>query len=742
MQKEHQPYNIQPADRLANVSEYYFSRKLKEVAQMNAEGKNVISLGIGSPDMPPSEETVNVLCEQAKRPDAHGYQPTVGIPELRKAMADWYKRWYHVELDPATEIQPLIGSKEGILHVTLALVNPGDQVLVPNPGYPTYTSLNKILGSEIVNYNLREDNHWQPDFDELEKMDLSRVKIMWTNYPNMPTGANATMELYEKLVNFARRHNIVIVNDNPYSFILNKKPLSILNVPGAKECCIEFNSMSKSHNMPGWRVGMLATNAQFIQWILKIKSNIDSGTFRPMQLAAAQAYNNSVEWHEEANVNVYSRRRQLAEEIMKVLGCSFDPNQVGMFLWGRIPDSYNDVEELTEKVLHEARVFITPGFIFGSNGKRYIRISLCAKEDKTKYQIMELDLKPIELPGIEKKRPMIIAGPCSAETEEQVMDTATMLANKGIKIFRAGIWKPRTKPGGFEGIGVDGLAWLKRVKQETGMYVATEVATAKHVYECLKAGIDVLWIGARTTANPFAVQEIADALKGVDIPILIKNPVNPDLELWIGAFERINNAGLKQLGAIHRGFSSYDKKIYRNLPQWYIPIELRRRIPELPIFCDPSHIGGKRELVAPLCQQAMDLGFDGLIVESHCNPDCAWSDAAQQVTPDVLDYILNLLVIRKETQTTENLGELRNQIDDCDNEIIEVLAKRMRVCREIGTFKKEHDMTILQTGRYNEILDKRGAQGSLCGMDSEFIKKVFEAIHEESVRQQMEIINK
>ena len=360
MQKEHQPYNIQPADRLANVSEYYFSRKLKEVAQMNAEGKNVISLGIGSPDMPPSEETVNVLCEQAKRPDAHGYQPTVGIPELRKAMADWYKRWYHVELDPATEIQPLIGSKEGILHVTLALVNPGDQVLVPNPGYPTYTSLNKILGSEIVNYNLREDNHWQPDFDELEKMDLSRVKIMWTNYPNMPTGANATMELYEKLVNFARRHNIVIVNDNPYSFILNKKPLSILNVPGAKECCIEFNSMSKSHNMPGWRVGMLATNAQFVQWILKIKSKIDSGTFRPMQLAAAQAYNNSVEWHEEANVNVYSRRRQLAEEIMKVLGCSFDPNQVGMFLWGRIPESYNDVEELTEKVLHEARVFITP----------------------------------------------------------------------------------------------------------------------------------------------------------------------------------------------------------------------------------------------------------------------------------------------------------------------------------------------------------------------------------------------
>jgi aspartate/methionine/tyrosine aminotransferase len=330
--------NIQPAERLQNVSEYYFSRKLKEVAKMNAEGKDVISLGIGSPDMPPSEETINVLCEQAKRADVHGYQPTVGIPELRKAMADWYKRWYNVELDASTEIQPLIGSKEGILHVTLAFVNPGDQVLVPNPGYPTYTSLNKILGSEIINYNLREDNGWQPDFEELEKMDLSRVKIMWTNYPNMPTGANATMELYEQLVAFARRHNILIVNDNPYSLILNKKPLSILNVPGAKECCIEFNSMSKSHNMPGWRVGMLATNAQFVQWILKIKSNIDSGTFRPMQLAAAQAYNNSTAWHEEANINVYSRRRQLAEEIMHTLGCSFDTNQVGMFLWGRIPD--------------------------------------------------------------------------------------------------------------------------------------------------------------------------------------------------------------------------------------------------------------------------------------------------------------------------------------------------------------------------------------------------------------------
>lgn len=353
-----------------------------------------------------------------------------------------------------------------------------------------------------------------------------------------------------------------------------------------------------------------------------------------------------------------------------------------------------------------------------------------------------MELESILLPGIEPKRPIIIAGPCSAETEEQVMQTATELANRGIRIFRAGIWKPRTKPGGFEGVGEPGLAWLQRVKQETGMYVTTEVATAKHVEAALNADMDMLWIGARTCANPFAMQEIADALAGVDIPVLVKNPVNPDLELWIGALERINQAGLKRLAAIHRGFSSYDKKIYRNLPQWHIPIELRRRIPNLPIICDPSHIGGKRELIAPLCQQAMDLGFDGLIIESHCNPDAAWSDASQQVTPDVLDYILNLLVIRKDTQSTENLNELRKQIDECDNELIQTLSKRMRIAREIGLYKKEHDMTILQTGRYNEILDKRGSQGALCGMDSDFIKKVFEAIHEESVRQQMEIINK
>ena len=373
---------IEPAKRLGLVSEYYFSRKLKEVAQMNAEGKDIISLAIGSPDMPPSQQTIDKLCEVANNPNAHGYQPTMGTPELRNAMADFYRRWYGVELNPQTEIQPLIGSKEGILHVTLAFVNPGEQVLVPNPGYPTYTSLSKILGAEIVNYDLMEDNGWQPDFEALEKMDLSKVKLMWTNYPNMPTGGAARMETYERLVAFARKHNIVVVNDNPYSFILNEKPLSLLQVPGAKDCCIEFNSMSKSHNMPGWRVGMLATNAQFVQWILKIKSNIDSGTFRGIQLAAAEAYRNSEQWHREANIETYRRRRKYAEQIMEVLGCKYDPNQVGMFLWGKIPEKYANAEELTERVLHEARVFITPGFIFGSKGERYIRISLCAKEEK------------------------------------------------------------------------------------------------------------------------------------------------------------------------------------------------------------------------------------------------------------------------------------------------------------------------------------------------------------------------
>lgn len=369
--------------------------------------------------------------------------------------------------------------------------------------------------------------------------------------------------------------------------------------------------------------------------------------------------------------------------------------------------------------------------------------SYLLKQLKTTKQhtTMDLELKPLNLP-CDNERLTVIAGPCSAETEEQVMKTARQLAEKGCHIFRAGAWKPRTKPGGFEGNGEAALPWLKTVKEETGMMVATEVATPEHVELALKYGIDILWVGARTTANPFAMQALADSLRGVDVPVFIKNPVNPDLELWIGAMERINQAGVKRIAAIHRGFSSYDKKIYRNLPMWQIPIELRRRIPQLPIICDPSHIGGSRELIAPLCQQAMDLGLDGLIVESHCDPDKAWSDAKQQVTPDVLDYILSLLVIRDDKVTTEGIVMLRKQIDELDNQLMELLAKRMRVCREIGQYKKEHNMTVLQTGRYNEILEKRGAQGSLCGMDAKFIKDVFEAVHEESVRQQIEIINK
>lgn len=375
--------NIKPASRLDAVQEYYFSRKLKEVARLNAEGQDIISLAIGSPDQPPSPQTIDKLCEVAHDPSAHGYQPTMGTMELRKAMADFYHRWYSVEVDAASEVQPLIGSKEGILHITLAFVNPGDEVLVPNPGYPTYTSLSKILGAKVVNYNLDEDNGWQPDFEELERRDLSRVKLMWTNYPNMPTGGDARMETYRKLVDFARRHDIVVVNDNPYSFILNEHPLSLLQVEGAKDCCIELNSMSKGYNMPGWRVGMCVSNPQFISWILKIKSNIDSGTFRGLQLAAAEALTtNTEEWHREYNINVYRRRREIAERIMQALGCTYDDSQVGMFLWGKIADKYVNDEQLTERVLHEARVFITPGFIFGSNGERYVRISLCAQDDK------------------------------------------------------------------------------------------------------------------------------------------------------------------------------------------------------------------------------------------------------------------------------------------------------------------------------------------------------------------------
>ena len=353
---------------------------------------------------------------------------------------------------------------------------------------------------------------------------------------------------------------------------------------------------------------------------------------------------------------------------------------------------------------------------------------------------MELELEPLNLPS-DSKRPFVIAGPCSAETEEQVMETAKELAIKGCHMFRAGVWKPRTKPGGFEGHGEPALAWMAEVKKETGMLIGTEVATPEHVELAMKYGLDMLWIGARTSANPFAMQQLADAMKGLEVPVLVKNPVNPDLELWIGAMERINQAGVKKMAAIHRGFSSFDKSMYRNAPMWQIPIELRRRIPNLPIVCDPSHMGGKRELIAPLSQQALDRGFDGLMIESHCDPDKAWSDAKQQVTPEVCDYIVGMLVARDNTFTTENIKLLRQQIDNIDNELVELLAKRMRVCREIGQYKKEHNIQVLQTGRYNEILDKRGVQGSLTGMSSDFIKQVFEHIHEESVRQQLEIVN-
>lgn len=351
------------------------------------------------------------------------------------------------------------------------------------------------------------------------------------------------------------------------------------------------------------------------------------------------------------------------------------------------------------------------------------------------------DIKPIKFCGVDSKRPVVIAGPCSAETEEQVMETAKDLAKNGVRIFRAGIWKPRTKPGGFEGVGSVGLTWLQEVKKETGMLVATEVANKQHVEEALNAGVDVLWIGARTSANPFAMQEIADSLVGADVPVLVKNPVNPDLELWIGAMQRIYNAGIRQIGAIHRGFSAYGKHLYRNMPQWHIPIELRRRMPELTLICDPSHIGGKRELVAPLSQQAMDMGFDGLIVESHCDPDSAWSDNSQQVTPEVLNFILNMLVVRDTTQTTESLTLLRQQIDQIDNDLLEALSKRMRISREIGQYKKEHSMPVVQTGRYDDILNSRAAAAEELGMNGDFMKTVYQAIHEESVRQQIEVLN-
>lgn len=374
--------NIEPAERIKKISEYYFSVKLAEVAKMNAEGKNIISLGVGAPDRMPSQETIDTLCITAQRADTHAYQPYTGIPELRKAYADWYGRIYGVELSN-DEVLPLIGSKEGILHISMAFLNKGDSVLVPNPGYPTYSSVSNLLEADIITYDLMENNGWQPDFEALEKMDLSNVKLMWVNYPNMPTGANATMQLFEKLVAFGKKHNIVICHDNPYSFILNDTPLSILSVEGAKDICIELNSLSKSHNMSGWRMGMLASNPQFVKWVLKAKSNIDSGQFKPMQLATIAALQNTPEWHGEMN-RIYAERRVWAEKIMDLLGCQYDKSQVGLFVWGKMDDSVESSEKLVDELLHEARVFITPGFIFGSNGERYVRISLGSDVDRIK----------------------------------------------------------------------------------------------------------------------------------------------------------------------------------------------------------------------------------------------------------------------------------------------------------------------------------------------------------------------
>lgn len=370
-----------PANRVQQVKEYYFSRKLKEIAELNAKGADIISLGIGGPDRPPHIDTINTLCQEAQLPNSHGYQSYVGLPELREAFSQWYKRFYNVELNSANEIQPLIGSKEGILHTTLAFVNPGDGVLLPNPGYPTYTSVSRLAEAELYTYDLTEESNWEPDFDALEKLPLDKIKLMWVNYPHMPTGKRASLELFKKLVDFGRKHNIVIVNDNPYSFILNDKPLSIFNIEGAKDIAIEMNSLSKSHNMPGWRIGMLASNPTFIQWILKVKSNIDSGQFRPMMKAAIEALKQGQEWYDDVN-STYAKRRLIAEEIMNTLGCHFDPEQSGLFLWGRIPNDAASSEALADDILYNARVFITPGFIFGSNGDRYIRISLCATEEK------------------------------------------------------------------------------------------------------------------------------------------------------------------------------------------------------------------------------------------------------------------------------------------------------------------------------------------------------------------------
>ena len=370
---------IDPANRTLSVKEYYFSLKNKEIAQLNARRAArgldpVINLGIGSPDGAPSAEVVDALCDCARRPGAHGYQSYTGIPELREAIAKWYKDWYGVELDPATEIQPLMGSKEGILLLSLAFLNPGDKVLVPNPGYPTYTSATLMCEAELVKYDLVEADGWYPDFEALEKMDLSGVKLMWVNYPNMPTGAPARRAVFEKLVAFARARRILLVNDNPYGFILNE-PQSILSVPGAREVCLEMNSLSKSHNMAGWRVGMMLGAADVIRELLKVKTQMDSGMFRGIQEAAVKALQADAAWYESLNAE-YRRRQAVARRIMDTLGCVYDPAAGGLYVWGKVPAG--TAAELSDRILYEAGVFITPGFIFGSNGEHHVRISLCA----------------------------------------------------------------------------------------------------------------------------------------------------------------------------------------------------------------------------------------------------------------------------------------------------------------------------------------------------------------------------
>lgn len=372
---------VNPADRTGNVQEYYFSQKLAQIDRMRREGADIINLGIGSPDQPPAENTISSLITEVRKPTSHGYQSYNGIPALRKAFAEWYKKYFHVELNPDTEILPLMGSKEGIFHISMAFVNPGDEVLVPDPGYPTYSSVTKLVGGTVRKYDLDEQRGWLPDLETLEQSDLSRVKLMWVNYPHMPTGTKGSMALFEKLVAFSQKHMILLCNDNPYSFILNKEYHSLLEVDGAKETALELNSLSKSQNMAGWRIGMVAGNSDYIKNILKVKSNMDSGMFLPLQMAAIEALNNPESWYDTVNT-VYLKRRKIVEEIMDILNCKYDKTQVGLFVWGRISEDITGCEMYIGEILNKSHIFITPGFIFGEKGERYIRISLCASEKR------------------------------------------------------------------------------------------------------------------------------------------------------------------------------------------------------------------------------------------------------------------------------------------------------------------------------------------------------------------------